>query len=111
MFGLNRKFIGAGISLIFILGLAGCSENLFKASANQTSDDALLYEAQQKLDERDFEGAITLMDSLSTEYAAAKDVRLVRVSALAGACGLEFITFFTESCCRNNECCWIMYSR
>jgi hypothetical protein len=79
------------ISIIFTC--ASCS-NLFKLAANKETDKALLYEAKKLIDEQKYTNAITYLNQLSPTFAADNKVRITFASAYAGACGMEFITFF-----------------
>jgi hypothetical protein len=83
-------------NLIFILILFICSScsNLFKLAANKDTDKALLYEAKKLIDEQKYTEAITYLDQLSPTFTADNKVRITFASAYAGACGMEFITFF-----------------
>ena len=81
---------------IFILILflqTSCTENLFSTTADKTSDDALLYSAQRYLDEADWDGAISAISALDTEARATRTAREIIISAYAGKCGFDFITF------------------
>jgi hypothetical protein len=63
-------------------------------AANKDSDKALYYEAKKLLDEQKYSEAITYLTQLSATFATDNKVRMTFASAYAGACGMEFITFF-----------------
>lgn len=72
-----------------------CANVLTQFSAKD-DNDALLYEAKLRIDDHEYESAITYLNQLSASYAADNDVRIVFASAYAGACGMEFIPFFNN---------------
>jgi hypothetical protein len=82
------------ILLLFSSFFCVSCSNLFKLAANKTSDKALFYEAEKLIDEQKYTEAITYLDQLSTTFAADNKVRIIYATAYAGACGMEFITFF-----------------
>lgn len=79
--------------IIIFLSSISCS-NLFKPAANKGGDKSLLYEAKKLIDEQKYTDAITYLDQLSATFAADNKVKMTYASAYAGACGMEFITFF-----------------
>ncbi len=69
------------------------SSNLFSQVANQTSDEALLQDAQKKIDKMDYSGAITVLNTkLSATYKKRVSVKEMLIGAYAGQCGLSFVT-------------------
>lgn len=81
------------ISLLFLapllLGNGEC--NTFIGAADKGSDDALMYEAQQKIVNGDYDGALEVIGRLSTDRRQSHDGRVLEATALAGKCGLDFI--------------------
>jgi hypothetical protein len=65
--------------------------NAFQEMADKTTDKAKFYDAKLRLDRSDWSGAITVLNSLSTDFAAKREVKAVLASAYAGRCGLDFI--------------------
>lgn len=90
-FGYKMKSIIVIMNIFFLI--SGCS-NIFKPAANIYTDKALLYEARHQIDNQNYTAAITYLSQLSSTFAADNDVRMTFASAYAGACGMEFITFF-----------------
>jgi hypothetical protein len=79
-------------TMIFFSCLS-CS-NLFKPAASKDTDKAIYYEAKKLIDEQKYTDAITYLNQLSTTFIADNKVKITFASAYAGACGMEFITFF-----------------
>lgn len=77
--------------LILIAGINLSCANAFQEMADKSTDKAKFYDAKLKLDKSDWTGAITVLTSLSTNFAARRDVKIVLASAYAGRCGLDFI--------------------
>jgi hypothetical protein len=68
-----------------------CSVNLFTEFANQSSDEALLVDARQKIDNRDYVNALKNFPLMSTTYQTRRDVIALQASAYAGEAGLDFL--------------------
>jgi len=69
----------------------GCSVNILSEFGDKTTDDALLFDAQMKIDEGDWAGAIEKFDEMSDDFRAEREVRALEASAYAGRCGLRFL--------------------
>jgi hypothetical protein len=82
--------------IFFILIFFTCvsCSNLFMPATNKTTDKALLYEAKKLIDAQNYTEAITYLNQLTPEFIADNKIRITFASAYAGACGMEFITFF-----------------
>ncbi len=92
VFFINKKILKLIIILLGYL-FVGCS-NIFKPAANIYTDKALYYQGNKELDNRNYQTALQFFDQMSESFASSNAVRLKYASALAGACGMEFITFF-----------------
>ena len=71
--------------------LCGCTQNLFGEFADKTSDEALLYDAQTRMDARDWTGAIQSFQKMSSTGLATRSTAALYSSAYAGRCGLDVI--------------------
>ena len=80
---------------LFAFQLISCS-NIFEKAASKTTDEAILEDATKALDSLNFDSAISKFSELSTEYKTRQDVIEQWAWALAGKCGMDFITFFTN---------------
>lgn len=79
------------IILLLNVFLLSCSGNLFLASSNKNSDDALLYDAEMALNSGDWDTAITKITSMSATAQATNEAILLLASAYGGQCGLQAI--------------------
>lgn len=73
----------------------GC-ENVLKETAKKDTREAVYYEAKRAMDRRDFDTAITLMQSLGPTFLAQRDVATIYASAFSGRCGLNFVNLLTN---------------
>lgn len=67
-----------------------CS-NIFAGGAKKTLDAAKFVDAEIKINNRDWDGAIETILSMTTKYKARSDVKFLLSSAYAGKCGLDFL--------------------
>jgi len=81
--------ISFGLALLI---LCGCSENILDRTAEKDTTEAILFEANQALNKRDYDRALLLFNTLDPAVLADRDVALKVTSAYSGRCGLEFIT-------------------
>lgn len=80
------------IAIIFFL--TSCSGNLFQELSSKTGDDDYILEAQEYLNNEDYDSAITiLMTKLSSAGQQTVKAREVLASSYAGKCGLNFISY------------------
>lgn len=90
---LNSRTLNTLLSLLFLapllLGNGEC--NTFIGSADKNSDDALMYEARQKVNDGDYDGALEVIANLSTSRRQSHEGRVLEATALSGKCGLDFI--------------------
>lgn len=86
---------------IFILLMAlsllstSCS-NVLTAMANKETDEAHFETAQKSMDSQDWDTAITELEAMSETYKRRTDVIEMWAGVLAGKCGFDFITYFTN---------------
>ena len=89
------SFVRRFFIIIFLLCLTtSCEEqpNLLKNLSSTDSDAAIYEDARKKVDQRDWDSAITMMTvDLSATYQARSDVKETLAGAYAGKCGLDFI--------------------
>lgn len=89
----GRTYLNALVSLLIfgpvLLGNGEC--NTFIGAADKSSDDALIYDVQQKINAGDYDGALDLIGRLSPGRRESYDGRVLEATALAGKCGLDFI--------------------
>lgn len=91
--GWAQKFHSIGFGLIVLfLGSLGCSVNILQSFSDQTRDEALLEDAKDYLNERNYTAALAKFASMSSTFLARRDVLLLHASAYAGDCGLDFMT-------------------
>jgi hypothetical protein len=63
--------------------------------SNKTSDEALYEDAQNLVDDQDWDGALEKFAAMGSEFGARTDVIQSWAGAYAGKCGLNFIDYFT----------------
>lgn len=81
-------------SILCMTTSCGNPTNVLGGMASRDSDAAVYEEARKKLDDREWDAAITMMTvDLSATYQARTDVKETLAGAYAGKCGLEFVTF------------------
>ncbi len=89
-----RELMPWYFSWIFIFGLClGCTNNIFDEIAVKDSDEALIFEAQKKVNNREYGEALDLLALVSAAGRDKREVKRLRASAHAGVCGLDFVTF------------------
>jgi hypothetical protein len=75
---------------LLIVSAMSCS-NIFVGGARKTLDAAKFVEAKIKINNRDWQGAIDTLESMTTRYRTRRDVKFLLSSAYAGLCGLDFL--------------------
>jgi hypothetical protein len=70
--------------------------NILSTFADQTSDEALYYDAQKDVDNRDYNSALTRIADMSDAYAASAPVLRLKASAYGGLCGYDFLNFVQQ---------------
>lgn len=84
-----KLLAGLIVILSFVLG---CSQNIFDEIADKDTDEAKYFQARREINARNYTTAISLLESLSPSFIAARARVPVYSSAYAGRCGLEFLT-------------------
>lgn len=80
--------------LLFVM-LTGC-RNMLQETAKKDTPEAVFYQAKMEMNDRDYESAINLMQTLAPSFLAQRHVALVYASAFSGRCGLDFVNFVTD---------------
>lgn len=79
------------IWLIALMALPACT-NVLDETADKHTDEAIFHNAQMKMDDHNFDEAITLFESLDASFLARRDVAIIYASAYSGRCGLDFLS-------------------
>lgn len=74
------------------LTTTGCP-NVLKETAKTDTPDAVFYQAKLEMNNRNYLGAIGLLQTLGPTYLAQRHVAIVYASAFSGRCGLDFVSF------------------
>ena len=80
------------ITAPLLMAVTGCP-NAFVESAQKTTDDALLYSAEQHANANEWTEAITAMNSMTTTGKAKRESKAALASYYAGRCGLNLLDF------------------
>lgn len=73
----------------------GCS-NIYEGLSTKDSDEALYEDARKAVNDKDYDTALTKLSSLSSTFLEQRDVKKFYAGALAGKCGLDFITYLSN---------------
>jgi hypothetical protein len=76
----------------FLMAMTGCP-NAFVESAQKTTDEALLYSAEQHANANQWTEAINDMNAMSAEGRAKRESKAALASYYAGRCGLNLLDF------------------
>jgi len=77
--------------VLVTLGCLSCSVNILEEFGDQTTDDALFYQAKMLINDGDYQGAIDAFADMSPEFLARREVKGIHASAYAGVCGVNFL--------------------
>lgn len=80
------------LTFLFFLG---CS-NVLKETGKTNTPQAILFSAKEKMNTKDYDGAISLLQTLDPTYLAQRDVALIYASAYSGRCGLDFFNLLGD---------------
>jgi len=80
------------VILILLLAMSAGCRNMLHETAKKDTAAARFYEAKLKMNELDYSGAITILQSLGPTFLAQRHVALVYASAYSGRCGLNFVS-------------------
>ncbi|HET9236122.1 MAG TPA: hypothetical protein VFO10_02655 [Oligoflexus sp.] len=73
--------------------LTACDMNLYESVVKPKTDRALMEEARIKIDEQDYDGALSSLDKVGRD---SNDLRLLRSAARLGQSGLSMWTILTD---------------
>lgn len=94
---MKMRFMKTAIIILLLPGLMSCTgSNLFKDMSNKNTDQALFDDAQKKLDNGDYTGAINDIDATSISFQEQVNVQESLAGAYAARCGMIFLTFVTN---------------
>ncbi len=80
--------------LLFVFLFSSCSGNLFQELSSKTGDDDYILEAQEYLNNEDYDSAILILTTkLSSAGQQTVKAREVLASSYGGKCGLNFIEY------------------
>lgn len=82
------------IALPWLLGNTEC--NIFAGAANKESAAALLFSAQEKINQGDYAGALTDISKMTAADRATHDGRIMEASARVGLCGFNMLNMATD---------------
>ena len=85
-----KVFLSIWIILSIFFSI-GCTTNILESFSDTRSDEALLYEAKRKINDGDYDTALTYFTSMTATFLTRRDVIGVRASAYGGKCGLGFL--------------------
>ncbi len=75
-----------------LFSVSGC-KNFLEETADKETPAAILFETKKFLNKQLYSEAIEKVETLTDEQLAQRDVAVLRASAYAGRCGLNFINF------------------
>ena len=81
------------LSLVAIFLMSASCTNVFKNFANQTTDEALAFDARKAINNEDYDSALTLLGTMSADYRYSRNGVILATAAYAGKCGLNFSDF------------------
>lgn len=87
--GLGRAWV---VCALLIANL-NCSGNLFTTFADTSTNDALYQDAIIKVDQGNYNGALSDIGSMTGSYPSQPQVLELQASAYAGLCGFNFLNF------------------
>lgn len=88
-----RLFARGLLSLLLILGNLSCSVNILENFADKNTNAALFYDAQELINEGDYQAAITKIELMTEDYQARREIKNLKASAYGGLCGINFLSF------------------
>jgi hypothetical protein len=88
--GCLTRAVVIGAALVFNLN---CSVNILENFADKNTNGAYLVDAKKLLSERDYDGALAKLALITGDMAGNRSVIMLKASAHAGKCGLEFLPF------------------
>ncbi|MGE0528830.1 MAG: hypothetical protein AB7P49_17330, partial [Bdellovibrionales bacterium] len=88
-----RGLVGRGIVLFIGVTTLSCSVNILESLADKTTNQALFNEAKDQINNGNYTGALTTLDSITGAFATNRAVVALKAEAHAGLCGLRFLPF------------------
>lgn len=89
---LIKRISWIGLLSVFLLSIISCSGNVLETFGDKDTDQAKYIEALKLINKSQYNDAITILLSMSTEYQAKREVKALAASAYAGRGGLTFLT-------------------
>tara|TARA_B100001248_G_scaffold240180_1_gene205950 strand:+ start:5819 stop:6655 length:837 start_codon:yes stop_codon:yes gene_type:complete len=81
--------------LLFIFVFAGC--NILEFTADETSEDSLIYKMQAYINDFNFDAAIAVFTSeMGSSQQSTREAREYYAQAYMGKCGLDFLEFVND---------------
>jgi hypothetical protein len=80
------------ILCLILSATTACVDNIFVESADTETPDAIFFAAKQEINNRNYNRAVLLLQSLTPDYLNVRVRVPIHASAYAGRCGLEFIS-------------------
>lgn len=75
------------------VGNLSCSVNVLEEFSDKSTDEAKYYNSLKLMNERDYQGAIDVIATMTDAYESTRRVVALKASAYAGLCGFEFLPF------------------
>lgn len=85
-----KRYILYGV--VALCTLPSCSVNILEEFADKTTNEALLFDAKQLINGRDYTAALAKFTSMTADFLAQREVKIVQASAYGGLCGINFIS-------------------
>ena len=82
--------------LIFIFFMTSSCANILEPAADKNTDEALYEEALKLNNQKSYDASIAKFEALSASFLSQTEVREAYASALAGKCGLDFLTYIQD---------------
>ncbi|MCJ8275642.1 MAG: hypothetical protein HRT44_09530, partial [Bdellovibrionales bacterium] len=82
------------VYLIIFIFISACSTNVFDEFADKETSEAVFFEAKLRMNEQNYDAAVTLLESLATSdpsFLTQRERVPVYASAYSGRCGLIFL--------------------
>lgn len=80
---------------LFAIVLVGCTVNILEEFGDQSSQAALIFEAEYQVNRGNFAQALTIIGQMSAASQARRDVKFLKASANAGLCGIDLLSLIS----------------
>ena len=84
------------LCFIFLFVSSSCSVNYFDEIAKKDTSEAIFFQAKLALNDRDYDSAVTLFESLPASFITENNYEVLKASAYAGRCGLELLQLLED---------------